>query len=64
LQIELEAIIDRLYVGVRLAVSETPPMIDDLKARLLEWRQTVAGILLDTSYLPPFCPPPHIFTLK
>ncbi|OCF42308.1 hypothetical protein I317_03811 [Kwoniella heveanensis CBS 569] len=66
LNIELEQIVQRLYDP---AIRENPidqvSIINNLKLRLLEWRnKVVAQILLDASYLPPFCPPQHILTLN
>ncbi|WVF70007.1 hypothetical protein IAT40_004793 [Kwoniella sp. CBS 6097] len=66
LNIELEQIIQRLYdPEIRENPIDQVAIIDNLKLRLLDWRTKVASqILLDTSYLPPFCPPQHILTLN
>lgn len=57
-------IIRRLYNGRKDVYGEAP-VVDDLSARLLDWRSKVSPqVLLDTSYLPSICPPPHILTLK
>lgn len=61
---ELDTIIRRLY-NDRQDVYKEAPTVDELSTRLLEWRARVSPqVLLDTSYLPTVCPPPHILTLK
>jgi hypothetical protein len=66
LNIELGAVISRLYNNRNVPASDTEYLlVEQLRGSLLAWRSKVSPrVLLDASYLPLVCPPPHILTLK